>query len=143
MLVSGAAYGWPDDDPDHPVPEGTLAPVARWTPHSSMNGLVLRPNHSLLPGLNATEGEGFTLYATVYGSWNTLLPKGHEILQIDFTPTGNVNATEPSEAWATTITRFATDLGTPLPIIFGPDGTLYYSTFGGGGALYQITPDAF
>jgi len=142
MLVLGAAYGWPDDDPDHPVPEGTLAPVARWTPHSSMNGLALRPNHSPLPGLNATEGEGFTLYTTVYGSWNTLLPKGHEILQIDFTPTGNVNATEPSEAWATTITRFATDLGTPLPIIFGPDGTLYYSTFGGGGALYHITLSA-
>ncbi len=41
------------------------------------------------------------------------------------------------------IARFATDLGTPLPIIFGPDGSLYYSTFGGGGTLYQITPDGF
>jgi glucose/arabinose dehydrogenase len=140
MLVNGAAYGWPDDDPDHPVPEGTLAPIAGWTPHTSLNGLVLRPEGSPFPGLNASDGNGFTLYGTVYGSWNTILPQGHEILQIDFTPTGDTNATEPAEAWSSKITRFATDLGTPLPIIFAPDGTMYYATFGSGGALYQITP---
>ena len=139
LLVEGAAYGWPDDDPEHPVPEGTLAPVARWTPHTSMNGLALRPNHSTLPGLNASEGEGFTVYATVYGSWNTILPQGHEILRIDFTPTGDENASEPSEMWTSKTTRFATDLGTPLPIAFAPDGSLYYATFGSGGALYQIS----
>ena len=34
-----------------------------------MNGVALRPYHSALPGGNAT------IYATVYGSWNTLLLK--------------------------------------------------------------------
>lgn len=104
-----------------------------------MNGLALRPDHSALPGLNASGDEGFTVYATVYGSWNTILPQGHEILRIDFTPTGNENASEPSEIWTSKITRFATDLGTPLPLAFAPDGSLYYATFGSGGALYQIS----
>ena len=70
LLVEGAAYGWPDDDPDNAVPLGTLGPVAEWTPHTSLNGMDLRPQSSPLPGLN--ESQGFTLYATVYGSWNTL-----------------------------------------------------------------------
>jgi len=140
MLVGGAAYGWPDDDPDHPIPEGTLAPVATWTPHTSLNGLTLRPNGSSAPGLNANGTEGFTLYGTVFGSWNTLLPQGHEILRIDFTPTNATNATEPADQWDTHVTRFATDVGTPLPISFSPDGTLYYATFGGNGGLYRIVP---
>ena len=136
LLVTGEAYGWPDDDPEHPIPEGTLGPVARWTPHSSMNGMDVRPNTSSLPGLNASEGH--TIYATVYGSWNTLLPKGHEIVRIDFTP-ADTNSTNPAEQWDSKVTRFATDLGTPLPLRFAPDGNLYYATFGGGGSLYRIT----
>lgn len=136
LLVAGEAYGWPDDDPDNPIPEGTLGPVARWTPHSSMNGMDVRPNNSSLPGLNASEGH--TVYATVYGSWNTLLPKGHEIVRIDFTPVVT-NSTNPDEQWDSKVTKFATDLGTPLPLRFGPDGNLYYATFGGGGTLYRIT----
>ena len=136
LLVEGEAYGWPDDDPDNPIPSGTLGPVARWTPHTSLNGLALRPNTSSLPGL--LPDEGFTVYATVYGSWNTLFPQGHEVVRIDFTPNQS-NASLPSEQWNSTVTRFATDLGTPLPVVFGPDGDLYYATFGGGGTLYRIT----
>jgi glucose/arabinose dehydrogenase len=136
LLVEGAAYGWPDDDPEHPVPFGTLGPVAEWTPHTSLNGMDLRPHNSELPGLNETQG--FTLYATVYGSWNTLLPKGHEIVRIDFT-LQDPNSSLPSEQWDSKVTRFATDLGTPLPLRFGPDGSLYYATFGSGGTLYRIT----
>lgn len=136
LLVAGEAYGWPDDDPENPIPEGTLGPIARWTPHSSMNGMDVRPNTSTLPGLNASEGH--TVYATVYGSWNTLLPKGHEIVRIDFTP-ADTNSTIPADQWDSKVTRFATDLGTPLPLRFGPDGNLYYATFGGGGSLYRIT----
>jgi hypothetical protein len=101
-----------------------------------MNGMDIRPNHSSLPGLNGSEG--FTVYATVYGSWNTLLPQGHEIVRIDFSP-ADTNSTIPSEQWDSEVTRFGTDLGTPLPLRFGPDGNLYYATFGGGGSLYRIT----
>ena len=131
FLIDGAAYGWPDDDPEHPVPEGTEAPIGTWTPHTSMNGIDLRPPHSVLPGLDPSEG--FTLYATVYGSWNTILPQGHEILRIDVRPSAD------SATYTTDITRFAWDAGTPLPLAFHPDGNLYYATFGNGGSLFTIT----
>ncbi|MCH1540806.1 MAG: hypothetical protein L7S56_05160 [Candidatus Poseidonia sp.] len=130
-LLVGESYGWPDDDPKNPVPEGTIAPIGTWTPHTSMNGIDLRPIHSSLPGLSPSEG--FTLYATVYGSWNTLLPQGHEILRIDVHLPSTPNGT-----YTTEITRFAWDVGTPLPLAFHPDGTLTYATFGQGGTLYSI-----
>jgi len=130
FMIPGEDYGWPHDEPGTPVPAGTQAPVGTWTPHTSVNGIDLRPVHSSLPGLSPSEG--FTLYATVYGSWNTLLPQGHEILRIDVYP-GETEAT-----YATEITRFAWDAGTPLPLVFHPDGTLFYATFGNGGSLYTI-----
>jgi len=129
FLIEGAAYGWPDDAPETPVPVGTEAPVGTWTPHTSMNGVDIRPVHSPLLGLEPSEG--FTLYATVYGSWNTLLPQGHEIVRIDVWPANN-------DTYTSEITRFAWDAGTPLPLSFHPDGTLYYATFGNGGEIYKI-----
>ena len=133
-LIVGASYGWPDDEPATPVPEGTEGPIGTWTPHTSMNGIDVRPPNSALPGLSPTEG--FTLYATVYGSWNTLLPQGHEILRID------VHQDDASGTYTTDITRFAWDAGTPLPLTFHPDGTLYYATFGNGGSLYAVSSQA-
>jgi glucose/arabinose dehydrogenase len=130
FLKPGAWYGWPDDDPEHPVPEGSEAPIGKWTPHTSMNGIDVRPPSSNLPGLPPSEG--FTLYATVYGSWNTVLPQGHEILRID------VRVGVESGDYTTEITRFAWDAGTPLPLVFHPNGTLYYATFGNGGSLFSI-----
>lgn len=127
LFLAGADYGWPADDPEHPVPTGTLGPIAKWTPHTSLNGMDARPNSSSLPG------DEHTVYATVYGSWNTALPKGHEIVRIDFYP----DADAP-QGWSGDVTRFAVDLGTPLPLRFSPDGNLYYATFGGGGTLYRI-----
>lgn len=129
FLVEGAAYGWPDDEPDSPVPSGTEAPIGTWTPHTSMNGVDVRPIHSSLPGLDPSEG--FTLYATVYGSWNTLLPQGHEIVKIDV----RLGA---DGTYTSSISQFAWDAGTPLPIVFHPDGTLYYAIFGSNGSLYKI-----
>ncbi len=126
LLEENGAYGWPDDDPDHPIPEGTIAPIATWTAHTSVNGIDVRPENSSLPG-----GE-YTAYASVYGSWNTILPQGHEIIRIDFSVDSDGN-------WEGETTRFATDLGTPLPLRFHPNGDLYYATFGNDGSLYRIT----
>lgn len=125
LLVDGGAYGWPDDDPSNPVPSGTIGPIATWTPHTSMNGVALRPPNSPLPGDNTT------IYATVYGSWNTILPQGHEIVRID------LNATSGEVIGTTSV--FAKDVGTPLPITFHPNGDLYFAVFGSNGKLYKIS----
>ena len=125
LLLEGGDYGWPDDDPSNPVPAGSIAPIASWTPHTSMNGVALRPIHSSLPGGNST------IYATVYGSWNTLLPQGHEIVQID------LDSNNGTVVGATSV--FAEDVGTPLPIAFHPNGDLYFAVFGSNGKLYKIS----
>jgi len=125
LLLEGSDYGWPDDDPSNPVPAGSIAPIASWTPHTSMNGVTLRPVHSSLPGGNST------IYATVYGSWNTLLPQGHEIVQID------LDSNNGTVVGITSV--FAEDVGTPLPIAFHPNGDLYFAVFGSNGKLYKIS----
>ena len=38
-----------------------------------------------------------------------------------------------------TTSVFASDLGTPLPIVFHPNGDLFYATFGGNGRIHVIT----
>jgi glucose/arabinose dehydrogenase len=127
LLVDNGNYGWPDDAPSTPIPEGSIGPIATWTPHTSMNGVAHRPANSSLPGGNTT------IYATVYGSWNTILPQGHEIVRIDLDPrNGDVVGTT---------TVFAEDVGTPLPIAFHPNGDLYFAVFGSNGKLYKISPD--
>jgi glucose/arabinose dehydrogenase len=135
LLIEGESYGWPDDEPETPVPEGTQGPIAIWTPHSLVNGIDLRPENSSLPGLN--QGAGYTVYATVYGSWNTLIPKGNEIIRVDFTPAFTLDGN--FSGWDSEVSVFAENLGTPLPITFGPSGDLYYATFGGDGTLYRIS----
>ncbi|MBJ14064.1 MAG: hypothetical protein CMB70_01670 [Euryarchaeota archaeon] len=125
LLVEGGDYGWPNDNPSNPRPKGSIAPIATWTPHSSMNGVALRPETSPLPGGNTT------VYATVYGSWNSIIPRGHEIVQID------LNANNGEVIGTTSV--FAEDLGTPLPIAFHPNGDLYFAVFGSNGKLYKIT----
>jgi len=59
------------------------------------------------------------------------VPVGHEIVRIDL-------AASADGGWDGTTTRFATNLGTPLPIVFHPDGDLFYATFGGNGRLHVI-----
>ena len=127
LLSEGGDYGWPDDDPSNPVPAGSIAPIATWTPHTSMNGVAVRPPNSSLPGGNST------IYATVYGSWNTILPQGHEIVRIDLDSSG--------QSVVGTTTVFAEDVGTPLPITFHPNGDLYFAVFGSNGKLYKISAD--
>ena len=127
LLAIGSDYGWPNDDPEHPVPVGTVGPIATWTPHSSINGIDARPNSSSLPG-----GE-YTVYVTVYGSWNTAFPQGHEIIRIDFSQ-------DEDGKWSGTETVIAKDIGTPLPLRFHPTtGDMYFGNFGEGGSLWRIS----
>lgn len=125
LLSEGGDYGWPDDDPSNPVPAGSIGPIATWTPHTSMNGVAVRPANSPLPGGNST------IYATVYGSWNTILPQGHEIVRID------LDSSNGKVVGTTSV--FAEDVGTPLPITFHPNGDLYFAVFGSNGKLYKIS----
>ncbi len=126
LLVDGADYGWLVESVSDPNPAGTEAPVATWTPHSSVNGMTTRPAN--MPG------DDYTVYATVYGSWATVLPKGHQILKIDFSLT--------DDGWKGEVEVFGKDVGTPLPITGGPDGNLYYATFDHGGAVHVVKPVA-
>ena len=129
LLIPGEDYGWPDDDPDHPVPDGTIGPIATWTSHSSLNNLAYRPPNSSFPGGN------HTVYATVFGSWNTNVPVGHEIVRIDF----NENSSAP-QGWSSETSVFASDLSAPLPIVFHPNGEfLFYTNFLDDGTLYVIS----
>lgn len=129
LLIPGEDYGWPDDDPDHPVPDGTIGPIATWTSHSSLNNLAYRPPNSSFPGGN------HTVYATVFGSWNTIVPVGHEIVRIDF----NENSSAP-QGWSSETSVFASDLSAPLPIVFHPNGEfLFYTNFLDDGTLYVIS----
>ena len=106
------------------MPEGTEAPVATWTPHSSLNGLAHRPVNSSLPA--ATTGLRHGVW-----SWNSVVPVGHEIVRIDFS--------QAEDGVVGTTSVFASDLGTPLPIVFHPNGDLFYATFGGNGRIHVIT----
>ncbi len=131
LLIAGEDYGWPDDDPENPIPVGTIGPVATWTAHSSLNGMDVRPANSTFPG------NEYTVYATVFGSWNAIIPVGHEIVQIDFSE----NSSQP-QGWHGEVTNFASDLTTPLPIVFHSSGNyLFYATFAGGGSLHVITTE--
>ena len=46
LLLPGAHYGWDESTPDDPVPAGTVGPIGTHTPHSSINGIDLRPNNN-------------------------------------------------------------------------------------------------
>nr|AIF02237.1 L-sorbosone dehydrogenase [uncultured marine group II/III euryarchaeote KM3_155_G07] len=127
LLLEGSAYGWPDDDPDHPVPDGTLGPIAEFTSHSSANGIDWRPPTSSLPGGNRT------VYVSLFGSWNTVIPVGQEIVRVDLSPDS-----ENPQNWSGVVTPVLDGLQTPLPLRFHPDGDLYYAEYAQG-TLHRVT----
>ena len=65
-----------------------------------------------------------TLYATVFGSWNTVIPVGKEIIRIDLIQ----NSSHP-QGWGVEITVVVENLATPLPLKFHPNGDLYFGYF--------------
>ncbi len=71
-----------------------------------------------------------TVYATVYGSWNSVVPVGHEIVRIDLAPSADGGGRGPPPGSPPT--------SAPPSIAFHPDGDLFYATFGGNGRLHVI-----
>ena len=127
LLEIGGFYGWPNVTEENPVPLGSIPPIGNYTPHSSVNGIDLRPQNSSLPGGNVT------LYATVFGSWNTVIPVGKEIIRIDLIP----DSSHP-QGWGVEITGVIENLATPLPLTFHPNGDLYFAEYAHG-TLYRLT----
>ncbi len=127
LLEIGGFYGWPNVTEENPVPLGSIPPIGNYTPHSSVNGIDLRPQNSSLPGGNVT------LYATVFGSWNTVIPVGKEIIRIDLIP----DSSHP-QGWGVEITVVIENLATPLPLTFHPNGDLYFAEYAHG-TLYRLT----
>ena len=127
LLSSGSAYGWPDDDPDNPVPEGTVGPIAEFASHSSANGVDWRPLNSTLPGGPTT------VYVALFGSWNTVVPVGKQILQVDL-----VEDPESPQGWKGVSTVVVDNLATPLAMKFHSEGDLYYAEYAHG-TLYRIS----
>ena len=119
LLQIGENYGWPLDGPDNPHPNGTIAPISTWTPHSSINGIDVRPQNSTLPGGNTT------VYVTVFGSWNTVVPVGKEIIRVDFSQDEDGN-------WKGEASVVIEDLSTPLALRFHPNGDLYFADYAHG-----------
>ena len=127
LLMIGADYGWPNTTVDNPVPAGSLPPIAEYIPHSSVNGIDLRPSSSSLPG-----GE-HTVYATVFGSWNTVMPVGKQVIRIDLLPDP-----DHPQGWSSEISVVVEDLATPLALRFHPEGDLYFTEYAHG-TLYRVT----
>ncbi|CAI8241093.1 MAG: Uncharacterised protein [Methanobacteriota archaeon] len=127
LLEIGGFYGWPNVTEENPIPLGSIPPIGNYTPHSSVNGIDIRPSNSTLPGGN------ITLYATVFGSWNTVIPVGKEIIRIDL-----IEDPSHPQGWGVEITVVVEDLATPLPLKFHPNGDLYFAEYAHG-TLYKLT----
>jgi len=127
LLEIGGFYGWPNVTEENPIPIGSIPPIGNYTPHSSVNGIDVRPTNSSLPGGN------ITLYATVFGSWNTVIPVGKEIIRIDL-----IEDPSHPQGWGVEITVVIKDLATPLPLKFHPNGDLYFAEYAHG-TLYKLT----
>lgn len=116
LLEIGRDYGWPNDDPDTPIPNGTLGPIGTFDPHSSANSIALRHTNSTLPGGN------HSIFVTVFGSWNSITPTGGEIIRVDLVEDDN-----NPQGWRTENTVIVTDVFGVLPIAFNPNGELFFS----------------
>ena len=127
LLELGGFYGWPNVSEENPIPIGSIPPIGNYTPHSSVNGIDIRPMNSSLPGGN------ITLYATVFGSWNTVIPVGKEIIRIDL-----IEDPYHPQGWGVEITVVVENLATPLPLRFHPNGDLYFAEYAHG-TLYKVT----
>ncbi|MBD18311.1 MAG: hypothetical protein CMB13_01530 [Euryarchaeota archaeon] len=118
LLEIGADYGWPNDIPDDPVPNGTLGPIATFTPHSSANSIAVRPTNATL------EGAEHSIFVTVFGSWNANPATGGTIVRVDLFEDAN-----SSQGWRGDTSVIVEDVFGALPIAFHPNGDLWFANY--------------
>ena len=118
LLEIGADYGWPNDVPEDPIPEGTLGPIATFTPHSSANSIAVRPDNATLGG---TE---HSIFVTVFGSWNANPVTGGTIVRVDL-----IEDTNSTQGWTGETTVIVEDVFGVLPIAFHPNGDLWFANY--------------
>ncbi|DAC24325.1 MAG TPA: hypothetical protein D7H85_06810 [Candidatus Poseidoniales archaeon] len=118
LLEIGADYGWPDDIPDDPVPEGTLGPIATFTPHSSANSIAVHPDNATIRGAE------HSLFVTSFGSWNANPATGGTIVRVDLIQDEN-----SSQGWRGDTTVIVEDAFGILPIAFHPNGDLWFANY--------------
>ncbi|DAC24962.1 MAG TPA: hypothetical protein HA345_00765 [Candidatus Thalassarchaeaceae archaeon] len=123
LLEIGADYGWPDDIPDDPVPEGTLGPISTFTPHSSANSIAVRPDNGTVRGVE------HSLFVTSFGSWNANPATGGTIIRVDLFQDENA-----SQGWRGDTTVIVEDAFGILPIAFHPNGDLWFANYMSGQA---------
>lgn len=116
LLHVGSDYGWPNDEPEIPIPNGTLGPIGTFDPHSSANSIALRHTNSTLPGDN------HSIFVSVFGSWNSVTPTGGEIIRVDIVEDEN-----STQGWRGENTVIVTDVFGALAISFNPEGDLFFS----------------
>ncbi len=121
LLSPGGNYGWPNTSPDVPIPDGTLGPIAVIQPHASANSIDFRPPNSSLPGGDKT------VYVTNYGSWNSVIPVGKEIVRVDFIRDENATM-----GWRGEVSVVVENLATPLGLAFHQNGDLYWGEYAHG-----------
>ena len=116
LLEIGSDYGWPNDEPETPIPNGTVGPIGTFDPHSSANSIALRHSNSTLPGDN------HSIFVSVFGSWNSVTPTGGEIIRVDIVEDQN-----STQGWRGENSVFVKDVFGALSISFNPDGELFFS----------------
>ena len=118
LLEIGQDYGWPNDNPETPIPNGTLGPIGIFDPHSSANSIALRNSNTTLPGGNKT------IFVSVFGSWNSVTPTGGEILKVDL-----IQDSSSAQGWKIEKEVIVNDAFGVLGIAFNPNGDLYFSNY--------------
>jgi putative membrane-bound dehydrogenase-like protein len=127
LIIQNGNYGFPNcwDAQDTPECAATIPAIAFFEPHSSANGLDFNN------GTNFPEDYRNNAFVGIFGSW----------LKSDVqTGIQRVNLTSQNNGYQSEVSWFAKfPAGVmPLPVLFGPDGTLYVGDYINE-AIYRIS----
>jgi glucose/arabinose dehydrogenase len=126
-IIRGGDYGYPGcwNEHDQPGCEESLPPVATFEAHSSANGVEVYGGETFPPQYRGNA------FVSIFGSW--LKPNVETGIQrVVLVPDGEMYTVETS--W---FIRFPAGV-MPLPLLFGPDDSLYVGDYIGE-AIYRVS----